>query len=91
MEVKGEDNLLLRLKAAPTADLSQLSAQYFTTYNELKALAEAESQKLIAEKDSRIQALETMLKTAVEQPRFYRNVTVREGNYNEEIEGDYSE
>ncbi|MEL6440111.1 MAG: hypothetical protein AAFQ80_12750 [Cyanobacteria bacterium J06621_8] len=66
MEVKGEDNLLLKLKTAPTADLSQLSAEYFTTYNKLKALAEEDFQKLIAEKDSRIQALETMLKIVIE-------------------------
>ena len=71
MEVKGEDNLLLRLKTAPNADLSQLSADYFETYNQLKALAEAESRKLIAEKDNRIQALETMVNTALKRPGFY--------------------
>ncbi len=71
MEVKGEDNLLLRLKTAPDADLSQLSAEYFDTYNQLKALAEAESKKLIAEKDNRIQQLETMVITALKRPSFY--------------------
>ncbi len=71
MEVKGEDNLLLRLKTATNADLSQLSAEYFDTYNQLKALAEEESKKLIAEKDNRIQALETMVNTALKRPGFY--------------------
>jgi uncharacterized protein YjbI with pentapeptide repeats len=71
MEVKGEDNVLLRLKTAPNADLSQLSTEYFDTYNQLKTLAEADSEKLIAEKDIRIQALETMVNTALQSPGFY--------------------
>ena len=71
MEVKGEDNLLLRLKTAPEVDKSQLSAEYFNTYNQLKTLAEAESKKLLAEKDARIQKLENMVDTALKRPSFY--------------------
>ncbi|WP_243458677.1 pentapeptide repeat-containing protein, partial [Nostoc sp. UIC 10630] len=54
MEVRGEDKFLLRAKTAITADKSQLSAEYFATYNQLKALAEQEVKALIAEKDGRI-------------------------------------
>ena len=71
MEVKGEDNLLLRLKTSPDADLSQLNAEYFKTYNQLKTLAAEEFKKLTAEKDNRIQALETMVNTALKRPGFY--------------------
>ncbi len=80
MEVKGEDNLLLRLKTAPKADLSRLSAEYFETYNQIKALAEAESKKLLAEKDNRIQKLENMVDTALKRPSFYAE------NYQGDIE-----
>lgn len=75
MEVKGENNLLLRLKADPKADLSSLSGEYFTTYNQIKALTEQEfNQKfklLIAEKDDRIEQLETFVDTALKQPKYY--------------------
>lgn len=106
MEVKGEDNLLLRLKTAPNADLSKLNAEYFETYNQLKALAAEEFKKLLTEKDERIQALETMVNTALKRPSFYaenynhqgdndmsgdRNIEVKKGNYNESIQGDYYE
>ena len=89
MEVKGEDNLLLRLKTELNADLSQLSADYFETYNQIKALAEAESKKLLAEKDDRIRSLESFVKTALRQST--RTININQGNYNEEIEGDYHE
>lgn len=78
MEVKGDDSLLLRLKAEPHADLSRLNAEYFTNYNQIKALTEVESQKLIAEKDDRIKALENMLNTALEHPKTLVN---QNGNF----------
>ncbi|MDF5724322.1 MAG: pentapeptide repeat-containing protein [Rhizonema sp. PD37] len=104
MEVKGEDKFLLRTKTAPTADKSELSAEYFTIYNELKALAEQEIKALISEKDDQIHRLENMIMTALERPSFYaqtynnqgdttvsdeRNINMGNGNYNEQIEGDY--
>jgi uncharacterized protein YjbI with pentapeptide repeats len=78
MEVRGEDKFLLRAKTAPEADKSQLSAEYFEIYNQLKALAEQELKALIAEKDSRIRSLETMVMTALERPSFYSNIQVEE-------------
>ncbi|MEM6614800.1 MAG: pentapeptide repeat-containing protein, partial [Cyanobacteria bacterium P01_C01_bin.72] len=107
MEIKGEnqDHLLLRLKAEANADLSQLSADYFETYNQIKALTAAEYKELIAAKDNRIQALENMVDTALKRPGFYAEtynhqgdkiisgeqckINLKDGNYNEQIEGNY--
>ncbi|WP_242063054.1 pentapeptide repeat-containing protein [Nostoc sp. FACHB-145] len=71
MEVRGEDKFLLRAKTAIAADKSELSAEYFATYNQLKALAEQEVKALITEKDSRITDLQTMVMTALQSPKFY--------------------
>ncbi len=106
LEVKGKDNLLLRLKTAINADKSRLNAEYFETYNLIKALTEAQKLR-IAEKDDRIQVLETMVNTALKRPSFYaqnynhqgdneiagnhRNIKIDRGNYNEEIQGNYME
>lgn len=48
MEVRGEDKFLLRAKIAIAAAKSQLSAEYFDTYNQLKTLVEQEVKALIA-------------------------------------------
>ena len=71
MEVRGEDKFLLRAETVATADKSELSQEYFDTYNQLKALPEREIKLLIAEKDSRIHSLETMVETALKRPSFY--------------------
>ncbi|MBD2683435.1 MULTISPECIES: pentapeptide repeat-containing protein [Nostoc] len=74
MEKRGQDKFLLRAKTAIAADKSELSAEYFATYNQLKALAEQEVKALIAEKDSRIADLQNMVVTALQRPSFYSNV-----------------
>ncbi|NEQ70781.1 MAG: pentapeptide repeat-containing protein [Symploca sp. SIO2D2] len=71
MEKRGKDKFLLRAATASNADHSQLNADYFTIYNEIKALAEGEVKTLLAEKDSRIASLETMIQTALQRPSFY--------------------
>ncbi|AFY58731.1 putative low-complexity protein [Rivularia sp. PCC 7116] len=71
MEVKGQDKFLLRAKADNHIDKSSLSADYFKIYNQIKALAKQELKTLIAEKDSRIRSLETMVTTALQRPSFY--------------------
>ncbi len=106
MEKRGDDKFLLRAKTAPEADKSELSAQYFETYNEIKGLPEREIQSVLAEKDSRIIALENMVVTALQKPNFYapnyqnqgntavgnnRNIKIDTGNYNERIEGNYNQ
>ncbi|NEP00737.1 MAG: hypothetical protein F6K58_19140 [Symploca sp. SIO2E9] len=81
MEKRGEDKFLLRAATAPEANHSQLNAEYFQTYNEIKALAEAEVQKkLIAEKDSRIASLENMVETALRRPSFYAQTYKNQGD-----------
>lgn len=65
MEKRGKDKFLLRAATAPNADHSKLNAEYFKTYNQVKALAEVEVQALLAEKDSRIDNLENMINTMV--------------------------
>ena len=80
MEKRGKDKFLLRAATAPNADRSKLHAEYFTTYNEIKALAEAEVQALLAEKDSRISSLENMVETALQRPSFYAQTYNHQGD-----------
>ncbi|WP_392476236.1 hypothetical protein [Nostoc sp. C110] len=74
MEVRGEDKFLLRAKTAIAADKSQLSAEYVTTYNEIKGLPEREIKLLLEEKDSRIRSLEIFVNQALQRPSYYSNV-----------------
>ncbi len=74
MEKRGLDKFLLRAKTAPDADKSELSAEYFDTYNHIKSLPEREIKLLLAEKDNRIRSLENMIHTALQRPNFYSNV-----------------
>ncbi|MEQ9667037.1 hypothetical protein [Coleofasciculus sp. G2-EDA-02] len=78
MEKRGKDKFLLRAATAPGADHSKLNTEYFKTYNQIKALAEAEVQALLAEKDSRISSLETMVETALQRPNFYTRNQIQE-------------
>ncbi len=70
MEKRGDDKLLIRAKTAEGVNKSQLSAEYFADYNQLKALSQSQ-QSLLIEKDDRIRSLETMLTTALKQPKYY--------------------
>ena len=76
MERRSKDKFLLRAKTAPDADKSQLSAEYFESYNQIKALAQQEVQALMLEKDSRIRSLENFVDTALKRPSFYSNTSV---------------
>jgi hypothetical protein len=88
MEKRGENKFLLRAKTSDSADKSELSNEYFTTYNQIRELPEREIQLLLAEKDSRIRSLETMVMTALERPPYYSSTNI--GNINN-IEGDKNE
>ncbi|BDI19512.1 hypothetical protein ANSO36C_53140 [Nostoc cf. commune SO-36] len=70
MEKRGDDKILLRAKTAAGSDKSQLSAEYFDDYNQLKALSQSQ-QLLLIEKDSYVSDLKNMLTTALGQPKFY--------------------
>ncbi|MBD2615856.1 pentapeptide repeat-containing protein [Nostoc punctiforme FACHB-252] len=54
MEKRGQDKFLLRAKTAIAADKSELSAEYFDTYNRLKVLAEQEVKVLIGGKVAKL-------------------------------------
>jgi hypothetical protein len=89
MEKRGGDKFLLRAATVPDANHSELNAEYFTTYNEIKALAEQEIKSLLDEKDSRISRLENMIATALQRPSFYTsnyhgdiNMSESKGNIN---------
>ncbi|MEM1395213.1 MAG: pentapeptide repeat-containing protein [Cyanobacteria bacterium P01_H01_bin.150] len=79
MEKRGDDKFLLRAKAAPDVDKSELSAEYFETYNYLKSLSQSEQiQYLLTElkvKDTQINSqqnqiisYENMINTALGRP-----------------------
>lgn len=70
MEKRGDDKILLRAKTAVGSDKSQLSAEYFDDYNQLKALSQSQ-QLLLVEKSDRIRNLENMITTALGQPKSY--------------------
>lgn len=55
MGLKGENNLLLRLKTEHDADLSELNAEYFSNYNQYKGLSENELRILLIEKSTRVE------------------------------------
>lgn len=80
LEVKGEGKFLLRAKSSLAADKSELSAEYFSTYNMIRNLSKAQVEALLVEKESRIQSLEAMVKTALERPSFYNIGTIGIGN-----------
>lgn len=68
MEKRG-NSFNLKVRTAPTSNKSELSAEYFVDYNQIKALP-ATVRLLLVEKDARIHSLETMIDTALKQPTF---------------------
>ncbi len=78
MEVRGEDKFLIKAKTATQTDKSELSAEYFETYNQLKGLPEQELRLLLAEKekDSRIRSLENMVQTALQGSKIHEVRTI---------------
>lgn len=71
MEKRGKGKFLLRAKTAPGTNKSELSQAYFDDYNQLKTLPTNHLKLLLAEKDDRIRSLESMVKTAINQPKFH--------------------
>jgi len=90
MEKRGGDKFMLRVATAPEANHSELNAEYFATYNEIKALAEREIKVLIEEKDSRISSLENMIATALQRPSFYAENYHNQGDTMSENKGNIS-
>lgn len=87
MEKRGRgDKFLLRAKTAKGVNRSKLSAEYFSTYNQLKSLPE-NVRLLIAEKDERIRSLENMVEVALKRPSFYAETYQHQGNIMHENSG----
>jgi uncharacterized protein YjbI with pentapeptide repeats len=63
MERRSQENLLLRVKTAPDADRSELSTQYFQSYNSYKDLPKEELVNLVAQRDGQVQSLEIAFRT----------------------------
>jgi len=80
MEKRSQDRFLLRAKTAIAADKSQLSAEYFANYNQLKNLPDREIKLLLAEKENQIRRLENMLMTALERSSFYAQTYQNQGD-----------
>ncbi len=80
MERRGNNKLLIRAKTAEDANLSQLNAEYFSTYNYFIALPPQAQAQLFAEKDNRIQSLEAMVTTALQRPSFYTENNIHKVN-----------
>jgi uncharacterized protein YjbI with pentapeptide repeats len=78
MEKRGQDKFLLKAKTAPDADHSELSAEYFAIYNQLKGLRVREITLLLEEKDKQIRRLENMVRAALERPNFYSSLQIEQ-------------
>ncbi|MEM7578419.1 MAG: pentapeptide repeat-containing protein [Cyanobacteria bacterium P01_A01_bin.80] len=98
MEVKGEDKFLLRAKTASYIDKSELSAEYFETYNYLKSLPPSEQIKhfltelkvkdtQINYQQNHIYRLENMITTALGRPNIQ---TENYNNYGDTIMSEIS-
>ncbi|GAA6615889.1 substrate-binding periplasmic protein [Scytonema sp. NUACC26] len=79
-EKQGLDKFLLRAKTSTTANKSELSAEYFDTYNEIKSLPEREIKLLLEEKDNRIRSLEIFVTQALQSPKFYAEACNNQGD-----------
>ncbi|MBW4612234.1 MAG: pentapeptide repeat-containing protein [Desmonostoc vinosum HA7617-LM4] len=75
IEKRGQDRFILRAKTAPTVDKSQLSEEYFATYNQLKNLI-GEKKLLLLEKDQHIRYLENTVFAALQRPDLYSNTQI---------------
>lgn len=74
LEGRGGEKIRLQAVVNNEVDRSQLSADYFAAYDEIKKRPYPDLQTLltkIAQKDEQIRSLEQMVKTAIESNKFY--------------------
>ena len=84
VEGRGNEKVRLQARVSNEADRSSLSKQYFDEYNKFNVLPSENLQGVfvsIAEKDQQILRLEKMLKTAIQQPRFYVETYQNQGEF----------
>jgi len=84
--LQGRGNEKIRLQAVVTgnANRSELSAEYFAKYSQIKSLPFSDLQSLlagVAEKDKRIGSLEKLLENALRQPMFYVETYQNQGEF----------
>ena len=103
---KNRDKLHLKVATSPQADLSTLHADYFANLDYLKALPPEAQQALLIERGATLRMLlaegsNTTINNVQNQENQQnqentnmtdnRNIKINQGNYNENIEGDYME
>jgi uncharacterized protein YjbI with pentapeptide repeats len=84
LEGRGQDKIRLQAKVSESANPSQLSKEYFQTYEKIKSLSSSELQEVlrgIEEKDERIRTLEELLSNAIQQPKFYVETYQLQGDF----------
>ena len=86
ISLEGRGNEKIRLQAKVTGDTnrSELNAEYFAKYQQIKSLPYSDMQALltgIEEKDERIRGLEKLLENAISQPKFYVETYQNQGEF----------
>ena len=84
LEGRGNEKIRLQAVVAEGANRSELSAEYFARYQQIKSLPYSDLQTLlmgVAEKDERIRGLERLLENALHQPKFYVETYQNQGEF----------
>lgn len=84
LEGRGNEKIRLQAKVAGDTNRSELNAEYFAKYQQIKSLPYSDMQSLltgIEEKDERIRGLEKLLESAISQPKFYVETYQNQGEF----------
>ena len=84
LEGRGNEKIRLQAKVSGDTNRSELNAEYFAKYQQIKSLPYSDIQSLltgIEEKDERIRGLEKLLENAISQPKFYVETYHNQGEF----------
>jgi uncharacterized protein YjbI with pentapeptide repeats len=84
LEGRGHEKIRLQTVVSGSVNRSELSAEYFSKYQQIKALPYSDIQSLlsgIVEKNERIHNLEKLLENALQQPKFYVETYQNKGEF----------
>ena len=84
LEGRGNEKIRLQAKVTGDTNRSELNAEYFAKYQQIKSLPYSDMQSLltgIEEKDERIRGLEKLLENAISQPKFYVETYQNQGEF----------
>jgi uncharacterized protein YjbI with pentapeptide repeats len=84
LEGRGNEKIRLQAKVAGDTNRSELNAEYFAKYQQIKSLPYSDMQSLLTgmeEKDERIRGLEKLLENAISQPKFYVETYHNQGEF----------